>query len=196
MRNRATWLVLAGIGAVVVAGVVDSVRGASSNPAATRAGQSVVMRSTTTALSGQRATGAPTPNQPVVTTESAAKVTATGSAAPERLPSCGTEQLRLAFTVSDGLRAALLRRVKGPPCHHGRAPISFAARGLSGDHVAVFGGDMRTTQPADFPSGFAQLLEIPQMSCDPGGSFLVVATVGPYVARQTAAGSELPCNHG
>jgi hypothetical protein len=34
------------------------------------------------------------------------------------------------------------------------------------------------------------------MSCDPEGSFLVVAAVDRYVVRRTVPGAELPCNHG
>jgi hypothetical protein len=131
----------------------------------------------------------------VVTTERSTDVVATVSAAAARWPSCHTDQLRLAFALSDDLWAVVLRRVKPPACHHGRAPVGFTARDQS-DRVAVFGGGTQTTQPANFSDGFTQLLEIPQMSCDPGGSILVVATVGPDVARQTLAGSELPCNHG
>ena len=140
---------------------------------------------------------------PSVTTEPAAiaepvdaTVTAIESGAPERLPSCGAEQLRLAFTVSEGSAAVVLRRMKGQPCHHGRAPIGFTVRDQSGDDVAVFGGNRGATRPADFSNGFAQLLEIPRMSCNREGSFLVVATVGPYVVRRTLPGTELPCNHG
>jgi hypothetical protein len=139
----------------------------------------------------------------VVTTESVAStesvdaiVTDTESAAPESLPSCDTEQLRLAFTVWDGLAAVAFRRVKEPPCHHGRAPIAVTVRDQSGKRVAVFGGNTGTTQPADFSDGFEQLLELPQMSCDPKETFLVIAAVGPYVVRRTLPGAELPCNHG
>jgi hypothetical protein len=66
MRRKATWLILIAVGAVVTTGVVDSVRGSSSNPEAARAGESVVEPSTTTALPVQTAT------EPVVTTEPAA----------------------------------------------------------------------------------------------------------------------------
>ena len=122
MRGKATWLILVAVGAVVTAGVVDAVRGSSSNPEAAQAGESVVEASTTTALTVETAT------EPVATTEPAAiadpvdaTVTAIASAARERLPSCDTEQLRLTFTVSEGLAAVVLRRVKGQPCHHGGA---------------------------------------------------------------------------
>ena len=197
MRGKATWLILVAVGAVVTAGVVDAVRGSSSNPEAAQAGESVVEGSTTTALTVQTAT------DPVATTEPAAiadpvdaTVTAIASAARERLPSCDTEQLRLTFTVSEGLAAVVLRRVKGQPCHHDGAPIRVTVRDQSGDRVAVFAGNMGATRPADFSTGFEQFLEIPPMSCDPEGSFLVVATVGPYMVRRTLPGAELPCNHG
>jgi hypothetical protein len=156
----------------------------------------MVEPSTTTALTVQTAT------EPVATTEPAAiadpvdaTVTDIESGAHERLPPCDPEQLRLAFTVSEGLAAAVLRRVKGQPCHHGRAPIGFTVRDRSGDRVALFGGNS-ATRPADFSNGFEQLAEIPPMSCNPEGTFLVVATVGAYVVRRTLPGTELPCNHG
>jgi hypothetical protein len=153
--------------------------------------------STTTALPVQAATESVATAEHVVNTEPKdATVTAIESAAPERLPSCNTEQLRLTFTVWEGLAAVVLRRVQGQPCHHARAPIGFTVRDQSGDRVAVFGGNTGATRPADFSTGFEQLLEIPQMSCDPEGSFLVVATVGPYMVRRTLPGAELPCNHG
>ena len=188
-------LILLALGAIVAAGVVDAVRGSSSHPEA-QAGESVIEPSSTTALPAQTATEPVTTTEPVASTEPVdATVTATESTAPERFPSCETEQLRLTFTVSEGLAAVVLRRVKGQPCHHGRAPIGFIVRDHSGDRVAVFPGNVRATQPADFSNGFEQLLEIPELACDPEGSFLVVATVGPYVVRRTLPGAQLPCNH-
>jgi hypothetical protein len=191
MRSKATLLILLALGAIVTAGVVDAVRGSSSNPEAAQAGESVIEPSSMTAVLAQTATEAVTTTEPVASTEPVdATVTATESAAPERLPSCETEQLRLTFTVSEGLAAVVLRRVKGQPCHHGRAPIGFIVRDQSGDRVAVFPGSVRATQPADFSNRFEQLLEIPEIACDPEGSFLVVATVGlsgsTHLARRAA----------
>jgi hypothetical protein len=62
--------------------------------------------------------------------------------------------------------------------------IRFTVHDQSGHRVTVFAGsrEHRFTTPADFSHGFAQF---PNMSCDPAGSFLVVARVGPYTARQT-----------
>jgi hypothetical protein len=197
MRGKATWLILIAVGAVVTAGVVDAVRGSSSNPEAAQAGEPVIEPSTTTAPPVQTTTEPEATTEPAVIAEPVeSTVTGIESAAPERLPSCATEQLRLTFTVSEGLAAVVLRRVEGQPCHHGRGPIGVKVRDQSGDRVAVFGGNTGATRPADFSNGFEQLLEIPQMSCDPEGSFLVVATVGPYVVRRTLPGTELPCNHG
>jgi hypothetical protein len=157
----------------------------------------VIEPSTTTAPPTQTAIEPDATTEPVAGAEPIdATVTAIEPAAPERLPSCDTEQLRLAFTVSEGLAAVVLRRVKGQPCHHGRAAIRFTVQDQSGDAVAVFGGSTRVTRPADFSNGFEQLVEIPQMSCDPEGSFLVIATIGPYLVRRTLPGAELPCNHG
>jgi hypothetical protein len=198
MKALVTWLILTAVAVVVIVGVVDAVRGSSSDPQAAQAADSAVEASTaTTALPVQPATEPLVTPEPVASTESAdGTVTNTASATPERLPSCDTEQLRLAFKVWDGLAAVALRRVNGPPCHHGRAPIEVTVRDQSGKPVAVFGGNMGTTQPADFSDGFEQLLELPQMSCDPNETFLVIAAVGPYVARHTLPGTELPCNHG
>jgi len=197
MRAKATWLIVIAVGAVVTAGVVDAVRGSSSNPEAAQAGQVGIEPSTTTAVPVQTATEPMATTEPVAVAEPAdATVPAIESAPPERLPSCDTEQLRLTFMVSEGLAAVVLRRVEGHPCHHGRAPIRFTVRDQSGDRIAVFGGNTDASRPADFSNGFEQLLDIPQMSCDPAGSFLVVATVGPYAARRTLPGAELPCSHG
>lgn len=199
MRAKATWLIVAAVAAVVIVGVVDAVRGSSSNPEAGQAGESVSEPTTTTEPPVQTAAEPAATTSPVMTTESPVDrtITTTESAAPERLPRCDREQLRLSLTVwNDGLAAALLRRVNGQPCHHGRAPIGFTVRDQSGNRVVVFGGGTNAAEPADFSNGFEQLLEFPQMSCDPEGSFFVVATVGPYVVRRTLPGAELPCNHG
>jgi hypothetical protein len=197
MRGIATWFVLAAVGLVVIAGVVDALRGSSSHAQSAPATESTVGDLTTTAPSVQ------TTAEPVATTRAVAATQAVAttapaiqSAQPTRLPSCATRQLTLALTGGNGLAALKLRRVAGEPCHHGRAPIAFTVRDKSGDRVAVFGGNTGATRPVDFSNGFEQLLEIPQMSCDPEGSFLVIATVGPYMVRRTLAGAELPCNHG
>jgi hypothetical protein len=192
MRGKATWLIATAVGAILVAGVIDALRGSSS------ASEPAAARPTTTAATVQttREEAAAT-TEPVAATEAAGTTShVVRSVSPERLPSCATSQLALTFTTAGGSAELVLRRVEGTPCHHSRAPIGFAVRDQSGDRVAVFGGNTDTTQPADFSHGFEQLLQIPQLSCDPEGSFLVAGTVGPYVARRTFPGTKLPCDHG
>ena len=203
MKALVTWLILTAVAVVGIVGVVDAVRGSSSDPQPAQAADSAVEASTATTALPVDAVEAVVTTEPVVATEPVestesvdATVTDTESAAPESLASCDTEQLRLAFTVWNSLAAVALRRVKGPPCHHGRAPIEVTVRDQSGKRVAVFGGNTGTTQPADFSDGFEQLVELPQMSCGPEEAFLVIAAVGPYVVRRTLPGADLPCNHG
>jgi hypothetical protein len=195
MRALVTWLILSAVTAVVAFAAIDAVRGSDSDPEAARAGEAVSEPSTATALPAHSATVLVPTTTNAASTEPADPA-AIESEAHEPLPSCDVEQLALTFKVWDGLAAAVLRRAKGQPCHHGRAHIGFTVRDQSGSRVAVFGGNMQVTRPADFSEGFEQLLEIPQMSCDPEGTFLVVATVGPYTLGETFPGAKLPCNHG
>jgi hypothetical protein len=200
MRRKATWLVLAAVGVVAMAGVVDAVRRSSSHAESARPNESTIDGLTTTAPSSQVTT------EGVATTQAAAANQAVATTAPstqsipsERLPSCATGQLRLTLTVSDGVEALELRRVAGKPCHHGLSPIGFTVHDQSGHRVTLFpaAAELRKTVPTDFTDGFVQLMQIPYSEvCDPAGSFLAVATVGPYVARRTVPGKNLVCNHG
>jgi hypothetical protein len=211
MRRLATWLVLATVGAVVFAGVVDGVRRSSADSESADGVGSTAERSTTTGprspstTAGVVTTEAEGTTAPAnkstapATTEAEAKTApASKSTAPERLASCTTPQLKLAFTFwEEGLAALVLRRVAGKACHHNRSPIRFTVHDQSGHRVTVFGGarEQGFTTPADFSHGFEQLIQFPNMSCDPAGSFLVVARVGPYTARQTFPGRNLVCSH-
>jgi hypothetical protein len=203
MRSLATWLVLAAVGAVIFAGVVDGVRRSSSHSESPNGVGSTIERLTTTGPASQGTTaGVATTSQGttagVTTTEAAVGTTAPAiqSTETQRLPSCTTAQLKLAFTLwVEDLAALVLRRVAGKPCHHGRSLIRFTVHDQSGHRVTVFGHSGQKTVPADFSHGFEQLIQFPNMSCDPAGSFLVVARVSPYVARQTFLGRNLVCNH-
>ena len=200
MRKLATWLVLAGVGAVVLAGVVDSVRRPTSQTESANGGPTSG-RSTTTGPASQSTTTGPASQSTTANVASAETVGTTApavqSTAPEQLSACTTGQLELAFTLwLEGLAAAVLRRVAGNPCHHGRSRVRFAVHDQWGDRVTVFGPPRGGfTSPADFSHGFEQLIEFPLMSCDPAGSFLVVARVGPYVARERFPGRNLVCSH-
>lgn len=193
MRRIATSLVVTAVGIVVIAGVVDAVRGSHSESG--RASASTIEPLSTTGGSVRT-----TARDGATTTQDvSATAPAVGPVAPERLPSCGTRQLALTFTVWDGLAALVLRRVAGKPCHHGRTPIGLTVRDQSGHKVPLFRApaERRSTVPADFSDGFAQLMQIPyEEVCDPAGSFLAVAKVGPYAARRTFEGKYLVCDHG
>ena len=221
MRGKLTWLVLAATGAVALVAAIDALRGSHSRSEPEPLAQARDGPSSPT-TSAQTTTGPPDPTgqammatptvpamtEPAVTDPATERGTTTDSAgaasesavpaatSPERLPPCATAQLRLGFTVTDGLAALVLARVAGNPCHQGRSRVSVVLRDLSGHRVPVFGGSETSTAPADFSERFAQLVEIPQASCDPADSFLVVGTVGRYTARRTFPGTQLPCNHG
>ena len=201
MRRAATWLVLAAVGIVAIAGLVDAVHRSSSRSESAHPDESTIDALTVTTPSERVATVPPAITQQAIAAQSdttaAAATTAhfTEVVSPERLPSCALGQLSLTFTVWNGLEALELRRVGGTPCHHGRSLIGFTVRNQSGDRVAVFGGS-RTARPADFTHGFQQLIDFPDLFCDADGSFMVVGTVGPYAARRTVPGKRLKCDHG
>jgi hypothetical protein len=186
-------LVLAAVGLVVIAGVVDALRGSSPQQKSATAptvvslggGASLTLESVTAQAS-----------EPVATVGTAAIQSST----PERLSPCTTPQLALAIKVEGGSAKLALRHVAGKPCHHGRSPVGLTVRDQSGHKVPLFTSGFywqRNTAPANFSHGFAQLIDIPYTEvCDPRGTFLAVATVGPYTAHRTVSGTEIACNHG
>jgi hypothetical protein len=131
MRGKATWLILIAVGAVVTAGLVDAVRGSSSNPEAAQDGLSVTEPSNTMATMALPAqtTEAVTTTEPLATTEPVdATVTAIESTASKRLPSgtgltlrhwVGNAVLTLAASCEVFLsgRSCLFSLVEGPPLH-------------------------------------------------------------------------------
>ena len=200
MRGKATWLITAAVAAVLIVGVVDALRGSSSHDESAHAAQApTVVDLGGSSLTLESVTAEAT-TDPVATTEFQGTTdTATiPSPQPERLPRCTTPQLALAVKIVDGSAMLVLRRVAGEPCHHGRSPIGLIVRDQSGHRVSSFGGSalLRSAVPADFSHGFVQLMQIPYSGvCDPAGSYLAVATIGPYEARRTVSGTEIVCNH-
>lgn len=198
MRGKATWLITAVVAAIVIVGVVDALRGSSSDdePAAAAQGPVVVDVGGSTLTLESVTTQAAT--EPAATTETLA--TTVAPPPPEHLARCTIPQLELAVKVVDGSAMLVLRRVSGEPCHHGRSPIGLTVLDQSGHDVTLFGhgssSPRSSTAPADFVRGFVQLMEIPYTeSCDPAGSYLAIATVGPYEARRTVSGTEISCRH-
>jgi hypothetical protein len=202
MRGKATWLITAAVAAVVIVGVVDALRGSSSHHESAHAAQAPTVVDlggatlTLESVSAQAATEPMATTEPQGTTDTAA----IPSPPPERLPRCTMPQLVLAVKIVDGSAMLVLRRVAGEPCHHGQSHIGLTVLDQSGHRVALFGhgsGPESSTAPADFIPGFVQLMQIPYTeSCDPAGSYLAVATVGPYEAHRTVSGTEIVCNHG
>jgi hypothetical protein len=201
MRGMATWLITAVIAAIVIVGVVDALRGSSSHQESATVQTATVVDLGGSSLTLESVTAQAT-TEPVATSEPQGMTDAAAiqSPAPERLPSCRTPQLALAMKVMDGSAMLVLRRVVGEPCHHGQSHIGLTVLDQSGHKVALFGhgsGPGSSTARADFIRGFVQLIQIPYTEyCDPAGSYLAVATVGPYVARRTVSGTEIVCNHG
>ena len=202
MRGKATWLITAAVPAVLIVGVVDALRGSSSDHESAQAAQApTVVDLGGSSLTLESVTAQAT-TDPVTTTEPQGTTDTPVDPAPppERLPRCTTPQLALAMKVVDGSAMLVLRRVAGEPCHHGQSHIGLTVLDQSGHKVTLFGhgtGPRSSTAPADFTPGFVQLMKIPYTeSCDPAGSYLAVATVGPYEARRTVSGTEITCNHG
>ena len=200
MRGKATWLITAAVAAVLIVGVVDALRGSSHHESAHAAQAPTVVDLGGATLTLESVTTQAT-TEPVATTEPQGTTdTAPIPTQPEHLPRCTTPQLALAVKIVDGSAMLVLRRVAGEPCHHGQSHIGLTVLDQSGHKVVLFGhgsGPESSTVPADFIPGFVQLMKIPYTEyCDPAGSYLAVATVGPYEARRTVSGTEIVCNHG
>ena len=202
MRGKATWLITAAVAAVVTVGLIDALRGSSSDDESAHAAQVPTVVDLGGSTVTLEAVIAQPTTDPVATTEPLATTAAPAipSLPPERLPRCTTPQLALAMKVVDGSAMLVLRRVAGEPCHHGQSHIGLTVLDQSGQKVALFGhgsSPSSSTAPADFTRGFVQLMQIPFTEyCDPAGSYLAVVTVGPYEARRTVSGTEIVCNHG
>jgi hypothetical protein len=198
MRRTATWLVLAAVAVVVTAGVVDAVRRSSSDAESAGGNVFTIDGLTMTAPSAQVTTEGVATTVGVTTTE-ALDTTAqvVESAPPQRLPPCTQRQLKLAIRVGEDRAEFVLHRVMGQPCHLGRSRVRLRVLDQAGGEVPVSTSNLYTqrgTAPADFAHGFVLVILDPYIGiCDPRGTFTAVASVGPYVARRTVAGSEIDC---
>jgi hypothetical protein len=172
MRKALTWMIAGGVLAVAILGAVDALR------------------------------GSPSRSKPVLRNPYLAPSPALSAATTDRLPTCTTPQLALAFEILGGSGTFVLRHVRGEPCHLRRLPIRFSVRDRAGRRVRLVtppsGLDDQSAVKGDFSPGFEQLINItylPQCSPEaiPPGPFLVSVRVGPYVARRTLAGSEIGC---
>ena len=122
MRSKATWLLVVALGAVVVAGVVDSVRGSTSKPETTQVGEAGIESSTTAVPSEQPASEAVTPTDSGGTTErvdttAAARIRHHPSTCPRATPNSSSSPSRVRaalpqpyFVASRGLHANMAGR--------------------------------------------------------------------------------------
>jgi hypothetical protein len=198
MRRTATLLVLTAVAVVVIAGVVDAVRRSSSDAESAGGNVFTIDGLTMTAPSAQVTTEGVATTVEVTTTEALGTTAqVVESAPPERLPPCTHRQLKLAIRVGEDRAEFVLRRVMGQPCHLRRLRVRLTVLDQAGDEVPVSTSNLYTqrgTAPADFAQGFVMVVLDPYIGiCDPRGTFIAVASVGPYVARRTVAGSEIDC---
>jgi hypothetical protein len=171
MRKAVTWMIAGGVLAVAIAGTFDALRGSPPRP------------------------------EPGLRNPYLAPSHAPSAAATDRLPTCTTPQLALAFEILGGSATFVLRHVRGEPCHLPRLPIRFTVRDQAGRRVRLVNAEGLGGQSAvkgDFSPGFEQLINITYLShCGPEaippGPFLVSVRVGSYVARRTLSGSEIGC---
>jgi hypothetical protein len=170
MRKAVTWMITGGLGTLAILGTVDALR------------------------------GSPSRSKPVLRNPYLAPSPAPSAATTDRLPTCNTPQLALAFEILGGSATFVLRHVRGEPCHLPRLPIHFTVRDRAGRRVRLVNAESlgQSAVKGDFSPGFEQLINITYLrQCGPEaippGPFLVSVRVGPYVARRTLSGSEIGC---
>jgi hypothetical protein len=172
MRKALTWIIAGGLLAVAIAGTVDALRDSPSRP------------------------------EPLLRNPYLAPSQAPPAATTDRLPTCTTPQLALAFEILGGSGTFVLRHVRGEHCHLPGLPIRFNVRDRAGRRVRLVtppsGLDDQSAVNGDFSPGLEQLINITYLpECGPEaippGPFLVSVRVGPYVARRTLSGSEIGC---
>ena len=197
MRRTATWLVFSAIGVVLIAGVVDAVRRSSSDAESARRNVFTIDGLTMTAPSAQVTTEGVATTVGVTTTQPIDTTAQVVKSPPERLPPCTQRQLKLAIRVGEPRAEFVLRRVMGQPCHLRLVPRRLRVLDQAGSQVVLSTSNFygqRGTAPAHFAHGFVLVILDPYLAiCDPRGTFTAVASVGPYVARRTVAGSEIDC---
>lgn len=169
-RTRLTWVVVGGILALSVAGVVDALLGSSET------GRSLTGDD---GVGSARLTESTTASPPRCTSEQIAiSIDTLGGVATiavrhARGPSCHLTALPVYLKMWDraGDRVRLVTPDENPEGRH---------------RVA-----------GDFSPGFEQLVTITYLlKCNQEGPFLAVATVGSHVARRTLSGDEVDCFRG
>ena len=181
LGTRLSWLVIGGVAVIVVAAAVDAIR--SSEPSAS----SSTSRET-------------------ATERSAGEATLVVVATPEGLPRCTVQNIGVSIDVLGGTATAVVRHVRGRPCHLTPLPVRLLVSDRAGRRVRLAAVDegppVQTRVAGDFSPGFEQLIDIPYLAepqlgdCDRAGPFTAFVIVGPYSAQRKLSGSEVDCFRG
>jgi hypothetical protein len=169
-QTRLTWVITAGVTAVLVAGTVDAVRSADS-----------------------RSQGGATERSP------AQETTFAVSATPEALPRCTFRHIGVSIDVLGGTATVVVRQVWGSPCHLAPVPIRLSMTDRAGRRVrlATLDEGRETRVGGDFAPGFEKLIDIASLpSCDQRGPFTAFVVVGRYSAQRKLSGREVGCFRG
>jgi hypothetical protein len=178
-RRQLTWVIAAGVIAVLVAGTVDAVRSEPSGSSPSRV-----------ATMERSAAGAMT--IPVETT-------------PEGLPRCTVQNIGVSIEVLGGTAQVVVRHAWGRPCHLAPLPVRLSLTDRVGRRVRMAAvdeahPDVQSRVGGDFSPGFEQLIDIPYLaepqpgeSCDRRGPFTAFVIVGPHSAQRKLSGSEVGC---
>jgi hypothetical protein len=178
LRTRLSWLVIGGVGVILVAGAVDAIR--SSEPSAS------------------------SPSRETATERSAGKTTLARVTTPESLPRCTVQNIGVSIDVLGGTASVAVRHVWGRPCHLAPLPVRLSVTNRFGGRVrlATVGGgrpDVQSRVGGDFSPGFERLIDIPYLAspplttCNSRGPFTAFVIVGPYSAQRKLSGSEVGC---
>jgi hypothetical protein len=179
-RRQFTWVIAAGVIAVLVAGTIDAVR--SSKPSGSASSR-------------------------VVKTEESARETAIPvETTAEALPRCTDQNIGVSIDVLGGTATVVVRQVWGRPCHLAPLTVRLGLTDRVGRRVRLATGGEGPAVPShvrgDFSSGFEKLINIPYLAepqlanCDRKGPFTAFVIVGPYSAQRKLSGSEVGCFRG
>lgn len=182
-RRQLTWVIAAGLIAILVAGTVDAVRSSESS--------------------------GPNPSEVATTERSAAgeEVTIPVEATPEGLPRCTVQNIGVSIDVLGGTATVVVRHVQGRPCRLAPLPVRLSLTDRVGRRVRLTAvdeadPDVQSRVGDDFSPGFEQLIDIPYLAepqlsnCTRKGPFTAFVIIGPYSAQRKLSGSEVGCFRG
>lgn len=181
IRRRLSWVVVGGVLALGVAGVIDTLRLSGSSPSASEVGAAPTNE-------GRREFGA-----------SAAESSIPAAAGDVPLPRCTAQQIGASIEVLSGTATIIVRHVWGGPCHLPRLPVELTVKDRAGKPVRLVTDEGREFEAGiggDFSPNFERLMSIPYLHRCHRGPVRAFLNVGPYTARRTLSGGEIGCFRG